>query len=334
MLWAMVEPPLEEAFTDCDLPLEDIERIAALVPEVTALVGIGRRQVPFAGGARGRSSPDAGVHHGAGNGSLPPGTAAIPRRLVHRRRRGPGPGAACPGMSFLSWFGPSHRWIGPGTPPALLLSTDVSAEGLDLQSAARVVHYDLPWTPVRLVQREGRALRGGSPHTSVEIVRFDPPAGIEETTSKVLAPGAERSPCRAEPASVPMARSLWRWRDELAARLGPGDAVEGVAAVPAGAEGPGLLAGVALVAATAGRGGKGGGRGGVASRGRRPIHRSRPGRATARRGRAGSAWQRPQCAGSLARAIAKLARCIRQRLEGARRDRWRQARATPGGDAR
>ena len=36
-----------------------------------------------------------------------------------------------------------------------LLVTDVAAEGLDLQRAARVVHYDLPWTPMRLEQREG-----------------------------------------------------------------------------------------------------------------------------------------------------------------------------------
>ncbi|MBI3746094.1 MAG: hypothetical protein HY264_06140 [Chloroflexi bacterium] len=42
-----------------------------------------------------------------------------------------------------------------------LLASDVAAEGLNLQRAGRIVHYDLPWTAVRLEQRDGRALRQG-----------------------------------------------------------------------------------------------------------------------------------------------------------------------------
>ena len=61
----------------------------------------------------------------------------------------------------------------------VLVTTDVAAEGLDLQRAERIVHYDLPWTPMRLRQREGRALRLGSLHERVEVARFHAPPAIE-----------------------------------------------------------------------------------------------------------------------------------------------------------
>ena len=64
--------------------------------------------------------------------------------------------------------------------PAVLLATDVAAEGLDLPRVERVVHYDLPWTAVRLDQRSGRAFRLGSRHAWVEVVRFDPPAELAQ----------------------------------------------------------------------------------------------------------------------------------------------------------
>jgi hypothetical protein len=63
--------------------------------------------------------------------------------------------------------------------PHVLLATDVAAEGLDLQGAQRVVHYDLPWTPARLDQREGRARRLGGIHAEVEVVTFEPPPSVE-----------------------------------------------------------------------------------------------------------------------------------------------------------
>ena len=49
----------------------------------------------------------------------------------------------------------------------ILLTTDVLAEGMNLQQAARVFNYDLPWNPMRLVQRHGRVDRIGSAHTDV-----------------------------------------------------------------------------------------------------------------------------------------------------------------------
>lgn len=56
----------------------------------------------------------------------------------------------------------------------LLISTDCGAEGLNLQTARCVVQYDLPWTPVKLGQRAGRAIRIGSAHAEVDVVYFVP----------------------------------------------------------------------------------------------------------------------------------------------------------------
>ncbi|MFC8419458.1 helicase-related protein [Streptomyces sp. NPDC057236] len=55
------------------------------------------------------------------------------------------------------------------TPGAILLATDAAGEGLNLQDACHVVvHYELPWNPNRLEQRNGRVDRYGQPHV-VEI---------------------------------------------------------------------------------------------------------------------------------------------------------------------
>jgi len=49
-----------------------------------------------------------------------------------------------------------------GDPVRLLVATDVAAEGLNLQSSCRyVVHYEVPWNPMRLDQRNGRVDRHG-----------------------------------------------------------------------------------------------------------------------------------------------------------------------------
>src|SRR5205814_334871 len=61
----------------------------------------------------------------------------------------------------------------------VLITTDLLSEGLNLQDATRVVHYDVPWTPARLAQRVGRVDRLGSPHARVETVTFLPPEELE-----------------------------------------------------------------------------------------------------------------------------------------------------------
>lgn len=56
----------------------------------------------------------------------------------------------------------------------LLVCTDLAAEGLNLQRAGVVVHYDVPWNPVRLDQRNGRAFRIGQQRSVVRAVYFLP----------------------------------------------------------------------------------------------------------------------------------------------------------------
>jgi hypothetical protein len=61
----------------------------------------------------------------------------------------------------------------------LLLCTDVLAEGMNLQQCRNVVNYDLPWNPMRLVQRHGRVDRIGSPHSMIFLRTFFPDAQLD-----------------------------------------------------------------------------------------------------------------------------------------------------------
>jgi superfamily II DNA or RNA helicase len=139
------------------------------------------------------------------------------------------------------------KWFQPGASSSLypphLVVTDVIAEGLNLQRAGRVIHYDLPWTPMRLDQREGRSVRHGSSYSHVEVVRFAPPPIMERWL------GLERVLERKSrlPATLglgPCGKQVWRWRSELAARFAPSNAIPGTALVAS--EHEGLLAGVTL----------------------------------------------------------------------------------------
>ena len=56
----------------------------------------------------------------------------------------------------------------------ILITTDVLAEGVNLQECRNVINYDLPWNPMRLVQRHGRIDRIGSPHADVYVQCFFP----------------------------------------------------------------------------------------------------------------------------------------------------------------
>ena len=140
----------------------------------------------------------------------------------------------------LGWF---REGTSSSLAPRHLIVTDVAAEGLDLQRAGRVVHYDMPWTPMRLEQREGRSLRYGSPHSRVEVVRFTLPPALERSL------GLESTLARKRrlPALVGLGSAgihVWRWRNELALRFACADALAGAARVVSQEEG--LLAGFAL----------------------------------------------------------------------------------------
>ena len=52
----------------------------------------------------------------------------------------------------------------PDDPLRILVATDVAAEGLNLQTSCRYVfHWEIPWNPMRLEQRNGRVDRHGQP---------------------------------------------------------------------------------------------------------------------------------------------------------------------------
>ena len=56
----------------------------------------------------------------------------------------------------------------------LLIATDVLAEGVNLQQCRNIINYDLPWNPMRLVQRNGRIDRLLSQHKRVFLRTFFP----------------------------------------------------------------------------------------------------------------------------------------------------------------
>jgi hypothetical protein len=102
--------------------------------------------------------------------------------------------------AIIESFAPetASRLTDDGQPTAedkydILLTTDVLAEGVNLQQAAQIVNYDLPWNPMRIVQRHGRVDRIGSKHDTVELglffpaERLDALLRLEETLVRKLA---------------------------------------------------------------------------------------------------------------------------------------------------
>ena len=55
---------------------------------------------------------------------------------------------------------------------SVLLSTEVGAEGIDLQFCDAIVNYDLPWNPMRVEQRIGRIDRYGQRADQVVVASF------------------------------------------------------------------------------------------------------------------------------------------------------------------
>lgn len=83
--------------------------------------------------------------------------------------------------AILSQFAPLGS--GDSEPPEheidILISTDVLSEGQNLQDCGIVINYDLTWNPIRLVQRNGRIDRLGSPHTDITIHNKFPEKELE-----------------------------------------------------------------------------------------------------------------------------------------------------------
>ncbi len=61
----------------------------------------------------------------------------------------------------------------------IILATDVLSEGQNLQDAAIIVNYDLPWAIIRLIQRAGRVDRIGQKAEEILCYSFIPADGVE-----------------------------------------------------------------------------------------------------------------------------------------------------------
>lgn len=122
--------------------------------------------------------------------------------------------------AVLEAFGPERgQWSLLRSLPTQLVTTDVAAEGLNLQAAGRLVHVDLPWTATRIAQREGRLLRIGQWHAEVALVRRQPTPPIEAELANLVrvarkgalatkwlgALGREAPPADATPPDIPVA---------------------------------------------------------------------------------------------------------------------------------
>ena len=59
------------------------------------------------------------------------------------------------------------------SPVRILLATDAASEGLDFQNhCSRLIHYEIPWNPNRMEQRNGRVDRHGQRAAAVQIYHF------------------------------------------------------------------------------------------------------------------------------------------------------------------
>lgn len=62
----------------------------------------------------------------------------------------------------------------------VLVSTDILSEGQNLQDANYVINYDLPWNPMKIVQRAGRVDRLGSKYDTATSAVFIPERELED----------------------------------------------------------------------------------------------------------------------------------------------------------
>ena len=90
---------------------------------------------------------------------------------------------------LLRAFSPVANASEEGEPPEkeidILVSTEVLSEGQNLQDCNYVVNYDLPWNPMRLVQRIGRVDRLTSTHPTVHSRECFPDAELDDLLNLV-----------------------------------------------------------------------------------------------------------------------------------------------------
>ncbi len=144
----------------------------------------------------------------------------------------------------LALFAP--RAQGGEDPPEILrvdtlIATDLVSEGLNLQDAEQLIHYDLPWSPLRLEQRIGRIARLGSTHPAVRSVWFAPHPALERylALERRIAEKALQQLRAGMPGSSTVGRArvhggLFDWREALGAPSGTAASPKPLWAVVAG----------------------------------------------------------------------------------------------------
>lgn len=73
----------------------------------------------------------------------------------------------------------NHWNVKPADEIGILITTDKLAEGVNLQDSSRIINYDLPWNPMRIVQRIGRVDRIGSKSRTI-VHNMLPDAGLDQ----------------------------------------------------------------------------------------------------------------------------------------------------------
>ncbi|MBM3276338.1 MAG: SWF/SNF helicase family protein, partial [Candidatus Sericytochromatia bacterium] len=77
------------------------------------------------------------------------------------------------GMTDAERDGVKRAFNDPRSPAQVLVATDAAGEGLNLQRSARLLlHWDIPWNPSRMEQRNGRLDRHGQVR-DVQVYHFD-----------------------------------------------------------------------------------------------------------------------------------------------------------------
>ena len=79
----------------------------------------------------------------------------------------------------------------------VLISTDILAEGVNLQQCRNIINFDIPWNPMRMVQRHGRIDRIGSEHPRVFLRTVFPADRTRSAPeSRTAHPREDRTCCR------------------------------------------------------------------------------------------------------------------------------------------
>ncbi len=76
------------------------------------------------------------------------------------------------------------------SPVRILLATDAASEGIDLQNhCSRLIHYEIPWNPNRMEQRNGRVDRHGQRADEVLVYHFVGKGYDRQRPSELTRPG-------------------------------------------------------------------------------------------------------------------------------------------------